>query len=101
MIPPIVLQGCAPKVAPSRISINQYGGYAVGAHVRGFDLSFVNTTNKVVKLVMIRIGGTDFAELGTFSPGVVIAKRIAAHEEGECLVTAVRFEDGTEWAQPQ
>ena len=101
VIPPIVLQGCAEKVKAGRKSIYASrtfaSGSAVGAQTVGFDLSFVNTTQKVAKIVMIRIGGTDFTKIGKFSPEAVVAWRIAA-PEGACEVRAVRFEDGTEWS---
>lgn len=71
-----------------------------GSKVVGFDVSFVNTTEKVAKVVLIQIGDTTFAKTGTFSPNVVIAWRIAAIP-GPCSVKAVRFDDGSEWAAPQ
>lgn len=103
VIPPIVLQGCAEKVKAKHASIfannSTLSGAARGDQVVGFDVSFVNTTTKAAKIVVIRIGATDFTKIGTFSPGAVIAWRIAARP-GECKVLAVRFDDGTEWAAP-
>ncbi len=101
VIPPIVLQGCAAKVKAKHAYIYANGsilsGGSRGDQVVGFDVSFVNTTTKVAKLVIIRIGETDFAKIGTFAPGAVIAWRIAARE-GDCSVRAARFDDGSEWA---
>lgn len=103
IIPPIVLQGCAAKVKAKHAYIYANGSFLSGAsrgeQVVGFDVSFVNTTTKVAKLVMIRIGETDFVKIGTFAPGAVIAWRIAAHE-GDCSVRAARFDDGSEWTAP-
>jgi hypothetical protein len=103
VIPPIVLQGCSQKIRAKHSSIfaNAAGlsGASHGDQILGFDLSFVNTTSKTAKIVMIRIGDTEFAKVGTFSPGAVIAWRISAHA-GDCSIRAVRFDDGTEWSAP-
>jgi hypothetical protein len=72
-------------------------GNAEGAQTVGFDLSFVNTSAKVANLVLIRVGRTDFAKTGTFSPNAVIAWRVAAKSGSECAIRAVRFDDGSEW----
>jgi hypothetical protein len=102
-IPPIALQGCAEKVKAKHASIyansSTLSGNSRGDQVVGFDVSFVNTTTKTAKIVVIRIGLTDFTKIGTFSPGAVIAWRIAAHP-GACSVRAARFEDGSEWTAP-
>jgi hypothetical protein len=103
-IPPVVLQGCAAKVKPGSASLfasqSALGGSAVGARTVGFDISFVNTSDKVAKLVLIRIGATEFADIGTFSPNAVIAWRVAAKEGSDCVIKAVRFVDGSEWSLP-
>lgn len=103
IIPPVVLQGCAPKVRPGHFGFFANGGTAsasgVGARTVGFDVSFVNTTDHVANLVLLRIGDTTFAKTGTFSPGIVIAWRLAA-QPGPCSIVAVRFADGTEWVAP-
>jgi hypothetical protein len=100
-IPPIVLQGCAEKVKAKHASLfasaTGLAAKSKGDQVVGFDVSFVNTTSKVAKIVMIRIGETEFTKIGKFSPDAVIAWRIAA-KPGACSVRAVRFEDGSEWA---
>ena len=102
-IPPVILQGCAPKVKPARFGLfgnrNSVSAAGHGEQAVGFDVSFVNTTQKVATLVVIRIGDTDFVKTGTFSPGVVIAWRLAA-QTGACSVRAVRFADGSEWTAP-
>ncbi len=72
-------------------------GGAQGAQTVGFDLSFVNTSDKVANLVLIRVGRTDFAKTGTFTPNAAIAWRIAAKSGSECAIRAVRFVDGSEW----
>lgn len=104
VIPPVVLQGCAEKVRPERrhFFADRYGlgGNEVGAAVVGFDVSFVNTTDQTAKLVMLRIGGTDFAKIGTFSPGTVISWRLDAPTGSNCSIRAVRFADGSEWTAP-
>ena len=101
VIPPIVLQGCAEKVKAhhGRLYANRrfLSGSETGDQVVGFDLSFVNTSPKVARIVIVRVGGTDFTKIGTFSPDAVIAWRIAA-PPGGCQVKADRFEDGTEWS---
>jgi hypothetical protein len=104
LIPPVVLQGCSEKVNAAHSSWlvgglmgRAAGGNAQGAQTVGFDLSFVNTSAKVANLVLIRVGRTDFAKTGTFSPNAVIAWRIAAKSGSECAIRAVRFDDGTEW----
>jgi hypothetical protein len=101
VIPPIVLQGCAEKVKAhhGRLYANRHflSGSETGDQVVGFDLSFVNTSPKIARIVIVRVGGTDFTKIGTFSPDAVIAWRIAA-PPGSCEVKAVRFEDGTEWS---
>lgn len=103
VIPPVVLQGCAQKVKPRHGHIyadrHHLYGNETGKRVVGFDLSFVNTSQQVAKVVMIRIGDTDFAKVGKFSPDAVIAWRLAARP-GACEVRAVRFDDGTEWSAP-
>lgn len=103
-IPPVVLQGYAEKVRPGSARLFSNGstltGGAVGARTVGFDVSFVNTTSKTANLVIVRIGETDFAKIGTFSPGVVIAWRLAA-SPGACSIHAVRFDDGSEWSAPE
>lgn len=103
-IPPVVLQGCAEKVRPAAARLYSNGstlsGGAVGARTVGFDVSFVNTTSKTANLVIVRIGETDFAKIGTFSPGAVIAWRLAA-SPGACSIHAVRFDDGSEWTAPE
>jgi len=82
VIPPIVLQGCSQKVKPKHAAVFANGtvlsGGATGERVIGFDVSFVNTTAKVAKM---------------------IAWRLAARP-GDCMVTAVRFDDGSEWSAP-
>ena len=104
LIPPVVLQGCSEKVNAAHSSWlvgglmgRAAGGNAQGAQTVGFDLSFVNTSEKVANLVLIRVGRTDFAKTGTFSPNAVITWRIAAKSGGDCAIRAVRFDDGTEW----
>jgi hypothetical protein len=104
LIPPVVLQGCSEKVNAAHSSWlvgglmgRAAGGNAQGAQTVGFDLSFVNTSEKVANLVLIRVGRTDFAKTGTFSPNAVIAWRIAAKSGSDCAIRAVRFDDGTEW----
>jgi len=103
VIPPIVLQGCSQKVKPKHAAVFANGtvlsGGATGERVIGFDVSFVNTTAKVAKIVMIRIGDTEFTKIGSFAPDKVIAWRLAARP-GDCMVTAVRFDDGSEWSAP-
>lgn len=103
IIPPVILQGCAEKVRPAHFGLFANGSTAsasgVGARAVGFDVSFVNMTNKIATVVLLRIGDTTFAKTGTFSPGVVIAWRLAA-APGACSIVAVRFADGTEWAAP-
>lgn len=107
-IPPIALQGCAQKVkakhahifANSNANTTTVSGSSRGDQVVGFDISFVNTTEKTAKIVVIRIGATDFTKIGQFSPDAVIAWRIAARP-GDCYVRAVRFVDGTEWTAPE
>lgn len=103
VIPPIVLQGCSQKVKAKHASVFATGavlsGSATGERVIGFDVSFVNTTAKVAKIVMIRIGDTAFTKIGSFAPDKVIAWRLDARP-GDCMVTAVRFEDGSEWSAP-
>jgi hypothetical protein len=111
LIPPIVLQGCAEKVDAGHSNFwagrsifgngHSAAGNAKNDQIVGFDLSFVNTTNKAANIVLVRIGNTDFAKTGIFSPNAVIAWRIAAKSGGDCLVKAVRFDDGTEWDAPE
>jgi hypothetical protein len=105
LIPPVVLQGCSEKVNAAHSSWlvgglmgRAAGGNTQGEQTVGFDLSFVNTSGKVANLVLIRVGRTDFAKTGTFSPNAVIAWRIAAKSGSDCAIRAVRFDDGTEWA---
>lgn len=102
-IPPIILQGCAQKVRARHGFLSATGGGIFGAargdQVVGFDVSFVNTTQKVATVIVVRIGDTEFAKTGTFSPGVTIAWRLAA-APGACSIRAVRFQDGTEWTAP-
>jgi len=104
VIPPVVLQGCAEKVRPGHrhAFANRYGfgDNETESSVVGFDVSFVNTTDQPAKLVMLRIGGTDFAKIGTFSPGVAISWRLDAPSGSNCSIRAVRFEDGSEWTAP-
>jgi hypothetical protein len=107
LIPPVVLQGCSEKVNAARSNWlvgglvgRAAGGNAQGPQTVGFDLSFVNTSAKVANLVLVRVGQTDFAKTGTFSPNAVNAWRIAAKTGSECGVRAVRFEDGSEWDYP-
>jgi len=107
LIPPVVLQGCSEKVNAAHSSWlvgglmgRAAGGNAQGAQTVGFDLSFVNTGDKTANLVLIRVGQTDFAKTGTFSPNAVIAWRIAAKSGSDCKVRAVRFNDGSEWDNP-
>jgi hypothetical protein len=101
VFPPIVLQGCDSKVIAkhARLNATEVGVSASekGDQNVGFDVSFVNTSAKVAKLVMIRIGDTDFAKVGTFSPDAVISWRIAA-PPGACSVRGVRFADDSEWS---
>lgn len=73
------------------------GGNAQGEQTVGFHFSFVNTGEKTANLVLIRVGRTDFAKTGTFSPNAVIAWRIAAKSGSEGAIRAVRFDDGSEW----
>jgi hypothetical protein len=103
VIPPIVLQGCAEKIKAKRATLfansQSVAAASRGVQSLGFDVSFVNTTTKIAKIVVIRIGDTDFTKIGKFSPDAVIAWRVAAHA-GDCSVRAVRFDDGSEWAAP-
>lgn len=92
IIPPVVLQGCNTTDGTS--------GNEVGAAVVGFDLSFVNTTDKLAKLVLLRIGERDFVKVGTFSPGAVVSWHLDAPAGSACFISAVRFEDGSEWTAP-
>jgi hypothetical protein len=93
-IPPIVLQGCAPNIRPATSSY----GASYGEKFNGFDISFLNTSEKTAKLVLIRIGKTDFVKSGKFSPGAVIRWRLDAQSGSSgCSIRAVRFEDGSEW----
>ena len=97
VIPPIVLQGCAEKRTGN--------GSAVFPFRSSFDLSFVNLTAKTAKVVMVRIGGTDFAKVGTFGPGSTTAWKIDAksfgtNEAQNCSIQAIRFDDGSEWSAP-
>jgi hypothetical protein len=89
IIPPVVLQGCAEKIDAGHSSFwsgrsplfgpgRSAAGTSKSDQTIGFDLSFVNTTNKIASIVLVRIGNTDFAKTGTFSPNAVIAWRIAA-----------------------
>jgi hypothetical protein len=102
-IPPIVLQGCDEKVKAKHWGLFSNGvTTSAGGHgdqVVGFDVSFVNTTTKTASVVLLRIGSTDFAKTGTFSPGATIAWRLAA-APGPCSIKAVRFTDGSEWDAP-
>src|SRR5450631_1632835 len=110
LIPPVVLQGCAEKVDAGHSSFwagrSFFGGGRSAAgnskndQIVGFDVSFVNTTERTANLVLVRIGSTEFAKTGTFSPDAVIAWRIAAKSGGDCSVRAVRFDDGSEWDAP-
>jgi hypothetical protein len=82
LIPPVVLQGCSEKVNGAHSSwlvggvmARAAGGNAQGEQTVGFDLSFVNTSDRVATLVRTRVGRTDS---GTFTPNAVIAWRIAA-----------------------
>ncbi len=107
LIPPVVLQGCAEKANAAHSSWlagglmgRAAGGNAQGVQIVGFDLSFVNTSVKTANVVLIRVGQTDFAKTGMFSPNAVIAWRIAAKSGSECKVRAVRFDDGSEWDDP-
>ena len=93
VIPPVVLQGCMPNIRPAM--------YDIGAKFNGFDVTFMNTTDKMVKLVLLRIGHSEFAKTGKFSPGAVIRWRLDAQAESlGCSIRAVRFEDGSEWKAP-
>ena len=97
VFPPIVLQGCAEKRTGN--------GSAVFPFRSSFDLSFVNLTAKTAKVVMVRIGGTDFAKVGTFGPGSTTAWKIDAksfgtNEAQNCSIQAIRFDDGSEWSAP-
>jgi hypothetical protein len=97
VIPPIVLQGCAQKRTGN--------GSAVFPYRSSFDLSFVNLTTKTAKVVMVRVGGTDFAKVGTFGPGSTTAWKIDAKSFGtfeaqNCSIQAIRFDDGSEWSAP-
>jgi hypothetical protein len=97
VIPPIVLQGCAQKRTGN--------GSVVFPFRSSFDLSFVNLTSKTAKVVMVRIGGTDFAKVGTFGPGSTTAWKIDAKSFGtfdaqNCSIQAIRFDDGSEWSAP-
>ena len=93
-IPPIVLQGCAPNIRPA-----VWGYY--GEKFNGFDISFLNTSDKTAKLVLIRIGKTDFVKSGKFSPGAIVRWRLDAQSGSSgCSIRAVRFEDGSEWKAP-
>lgn len=89
VIPPIVLQGCGEIVkAKGRFSgglVGALSGSSASAS-QSFDISFVNTTTRVAKIVII-------------APGSVVGWRIAA-TSGECSVRAVRFADGSEWSAP-
>jgi hypothetical protein len=105
LIPPVVLQGCAEKVTAAHASWLAGGlirraaaGSAQGEQTVGFDVSFVNTSQKAANLVLVRVGATDFAKTGTFTPNAVIAWRLAAKSGSECAIRAVRFEDGSEWS---
>ena len=97
VFPPIILQGCAYKVTGNGSLAFPYRSH--------FDISFMNTTAKTAKMVMVRIGGTDFVKVGTFKPGDVASWRLDAKSFGtfaaqNCQIQAVRFEDGSEWTAP-
>jgi hypothetical protein len=103
VIAPVVLQFCAPTAVVQRRAstivatdsvVNENSG-----GINSMDLSFVNTTMKNIKIVVVRIGGTEVANIGKFAPDVTIKWRIPAMP-GPCSLRAVRFEDGTEWAAP-
>ena len=99
VIPPIVLQGCSPKGKPAIARLVDGSLFARGAVGVGYDVSFVNTTNKVATIVMIQIGADEFTKIGTFSPNAVVAWRLDA-PPGPCSIRAIRFKDGSEWAAP-
>jgi hypothetical protein len=102
LIPRVVLQGILRE--SQRLALRVRRRRVAGPRCRivqreqtvGFDVSFVNTSDKIADLVFIRVGGTDFAKTGTFPPNAVVAWRIAAKSGSECSVRAVRFADGTE-----
>jgi hypothetical protein len=102
VIPPVVLQFCAPTAVAHRrttdtvVANNSVVGQASPAP-NSMDLSFVNTATRNIKIVIVRIGDTEVANVGKFSPDVTIKWRIPAMP-GPCSVRAVRFEDGTEWS---
>jgi len=107
LIPPVVLQGCSEKVNAAQASwfVGGLMGRAAGGNAQseqtvGFDLSFVNASDKTSNRVLVRVGKTDFAKTGKFTPNAVLASRIAAKSGSECAVRAVRFDDSSEWDNP-
>ncbi len=102
-IPPVVLQFCAPTatVQPRQNAVvaNNSVVNQASPGVNSMDISFVNVSKKIAKIVVVKIGGTEIANIGKFSPDVAIKWRVPA-VPGSCSLRAVRFEDGTEWTAP-
>jgi hypothetical protein len=99
--PPVALDGCSVK--RGTWFGNDANGvpfipsaYQTGPSYLGFEVGFVNVSSETATLVLVNVGGTDFVEAGTFTPGARFIRRYSA-APGPCTVKAVRFEDGTEW----
>jgi hypothetical protein len=101
--PPVVLKFCAPMALVQRRTSTVVASNSVVNQTSPtadyMELSFVNTTKKNIKIVLVRNGETDVADIGKFSPDATIKWRIPA-VPGPCTLRAVRFEDGTEWTAP-
>lgn len=102
VIPPIVLQYCAAEPlrrGDGKTVLNNSIISGVAASASPMEISFVNTTAKNISIVLLHVGSTDVADVGTFRPEQSVEWSIPA-VPGACSLTAVRYEDGTEWSAP-
>jgi hypothetical protein len=94
-LPPIVLQQCAPMFSAQSDRGNTVvaNNSVVSTGQRSvvyYDISFVNISDKPATVVVVRIGGTDLANVGKFSPRTAVKWRIPA-VPGPCALYVSRM----------
>lgn|GEM_PF-3850137 len=94
---PIALQTCAQDPKTKHTTDTMAAG-SLDAKV-DFDVLFVNTARKTATAIILRIGQTNYANMGTFLPGVAVSWRLTA-VPGPCEILAVQYKDGSEWIAP-
>ncbi len=94
--PPVGLATCevlTPSVVQNDNGSDMVGSYAL--HVR-----FTDATSEPISRVTFTLDdGSQVTDVGTFSPGVAInhALDLSSTAATSCVVTIVRFENGTTW----